>query len=235
MDKHLEDQLEMIKKEIPQINPNLKSKIYNQAVSSSKMNVSKCNRSFFTNTFKIALASVIIVFTLLIGLIINNFNIDGNSSQIPPSNSQPLDKDPNGNSGGSESSIKPSYVNKNMTLECAQAIFTEEYDIITVCIKNKKNTAYLYLFDNDNLLIDVKLNNGEAEIKKSASSEAYYSISIENSNTKYHYVDLYYPRGTYANNEIKANFQLSYSLSQTADKYKYELSIKNIIMQRSSN
>ncbi len=232
MDKHLEEQLENINSNIPKVNPNLKGKIYYQVVTSSKMNNHKCNHSFFTKHFKIALTSVIVVFILFIGLILSNYPIfekDFNSDAVPPFDSSSVDGSIN------DSEIIPSDpVNLNFSINCVQAIFTEDYDIVTVCVKNKVKHLYLCLFDYQSTLLDVKLNNGEAFIDHMTGSSG-FSISINNLNTRYHYIDLYYPKNTFSSEESVVDFLMAYSSSTTAIKYKYELRLNNIIMQRSNS
>lgn len=218
MKDKIEEQLENIKLHIPKINSNLQHQIYDFASTSINAKP-KRSFSFFTKSFKIALTSLVIGVVITIGFILYGYSISNDSNM---SNDQ---------------SNVPSFVpnNDKICLSCEQAILTEEYDIVTICVKNKVNNLSMILLKEQSNLLDVKLNNGDAIVENINDSQEGFFVNVYNYNTKYHYFDLYYPKNTFNDENNIVDFFITFSGINSNLKYEYQLILNNVIMQRNGN
>ena len=147
MDNKIDVLLEQIGSDIPKVNPNLSSKIYQTAVNRE----SKKIIPFFKKPFIIAFTSIILFVVTLIGTInlgqaiVSNDIFNGNIFEniMNDNLSKPNTDGPNSSFEGYAPNLSPNTQN-TVFIEHYYSIYTKEYDVVTIIINNKINYQKIY-------------------------------------------------------------------------------------------
>ena len=178
MDNNIDSLLEQISSDVPKVNPYLNNKIYNNAITKKSNN----SISFFKKPLFITFASVLVFIVLIVGTI--------NLANLPF-------YDKNGAGGSQLNSVYVPNLDPNMQntvfIDYHYTVCTNEYSCITLIINNKINYQKIYIKNYGEYIENVKINNGDMEIKEVIiDNETFYEIVFNNSNTSIHYIDLCY-------------------------------------------
>lgn len=224
MDNKIDVLLEQIGSDIPKVNPNLSSKIYQTAVNRE----SKKIIPFFKKPLIISLSSALVVMILLIIILqpgILKFKDDVSDK---------------GNGLDGEIVTNPfvptlSPNNQNTVfIEYNYTIYSNDFDIVTLIINNKINYQRVYLKAYNLTIDDIRLNNGDVVINQvEIKNQKFFEIVFENTNTKIHYLDLCFKKGSIENvlqtqNDYELQFIMYINEVDSEKGYGYEFKPQNI-------
>lgn len=226
MDNNIDILFQEINSDIPKINPNLSAKIYEKAVEKK----SKSIFPFFKKPLIIAFTSVIAIFIVLFGVINlgqkNNKSNVNNDHQDNPGNSDVVDNQfvPN---------LSPTTQN-TVFIDYHYTIYTQTEDLVTLIINNKINYQKIYLKAYNLDINNVKINNGDVELKKvTIENETFFEIVLDNTNTFIHYLNLSFEKGTISNilknqTDFEINFIMYINEVDSTKGYGYKFKIDNV-------
>ena len=138
MDNNIDILLKEINSDIPKINPNLSSKIYEKAIEKKSKNIFP----FFKKPLIITFTSVIAVFIVIFGVLNlgrnDNKNDIGNEPQFSP------DGNLNVNNNQFVPNLSPTTQN-TVFIDYHYTIYTQTDEVVTLIINNKINYQKIYL------------------------------------------------------------------------------------------
>ena len=168
---------EEIGNDIPKVNHILSNKIYSKAIENKQNNF----KSFFFKpivaSMTTALCMVLIFATVILFKSLSLFNPmnQGGSSNV---NSNYLP------------SLSPSE-STTLNMDLHYAVYSNEYDVITVAVNNKVNNQKIYLKSHQYEILRVQLNNGDCLIDEVyIDNELFYCVTFKNINATIHYFDI---------------------------------------------
>lgn len=226
MDNNIDSLFQEIKSDIPKINPNLSTKIYEKAVEKKSNSIFP----FFKKTLIITFTSVIAIFIVLFGVInlghYKNKNDVNNDPQYSPGNDVVIDNQfvPN---------LSPTTQN-TVFIDYHYTLYTQTEEVVTLIINNKINYQKIYLKAYNLEINNVKINNGDVELKKvTIENEIFFEIVLENTNTYIHYLDLSFEKGTISNilknqTDFEINFIMYINEVDSTKGYGYKFKIDNV-------
>ena len=244
MDNKIDVLLEQIGSEIPKVNPNLSSKIYQTAVNSE----SKKFIPFFKKPFIIAFTSIILFVVTLIGTInlgktiVSNDIFNGSIFENILNNNQSKPNTDSDQSAleGYAPNLSPNIQN-TVFIEHYYSIYTKEYDVVTIIINNKINYQKIYIKAYNLNIEDIKINNGEVMIKQvTVDDELFFELTFDNTYTNIHYLDICFKKDA-INNILSFNesFDLGFIMYiNEIDKnkgYGYDFQVRDVIDLREGN
>ena len=190
MANNIDELLKDIGSKTPEINPYLSNKIYTKAKESENKKIIP----FFKKPLIISLSSALVVMILLIIILqpgILKFKDDLSNK---------------GNTLDGETVTNPfvptlSPNNQNTVfIEYNYTIYSNDFDIVTLIINNKINYQRVYLKAYNLTIDDIRLNNGDVVINQvEIEKQKFFEIVLENTNTKIHYLDLCFKKGSIEN------------------------------------
>ena len=227
MDNNIDILLKEINSDIPKINPNLSSKIYEKAIEKKSKNIFP----FFKKPLIITFTSVIAVFIVIFGVLNlgrnDNKNDIGNEPQFSP------DGNLNVNNNQFVPNLSPTTQN-TVFIDYHYTIYTQTDEVVTLIINNKINYQKIYLKAYNLEINNVKINNGDVELKKvTIKNETFFEIVLDNTNTYIHYLDLSFEKGTISNilkdqTDFEINFIMYINEVDSTKGYGYEFKIDNV-------
>lgn len=183
---HIDHLLEEIGNDIPKVNHILSNKIYSKAIENKQNNF----KSFFFKpivaSMTTALCMVLIFATVILFKSLSLFN--------------PMNQ---GGSSNANSNYLPSLSPSESTtlnMDLHYAVYSNEYDVITVAANNKVNNQKIYLKSHQYEILSVQLNNGDCLIDEVyIDNELFYCVTFKNKNATIHYFDICFEKGTFNN------------------------------------
>ncbi|MBQ4570196.1 MAG: hypothetical protein IJB21_00715 [Bacilli bacterium] len=227
MDNNIDILLKEINSDIPKINPNLSSKIYEKAIEKKSKNIFP----FFKKPLIITFTSVIAVFIVIFGVLNlgrnDNKNDIGNEPQFSPGGNLDV------NNNQFVPNLSPTTQN-TVFIDYHYTIYTETDEVVTLIINNKINYQKIYLKAYNLEINNVKINNGDVELKKvTIENETFFEIVLDNTNTYIHYLDLSFEKGTISNilkdqTDFEINFIMYINEVDSTKGYGYKFKIDNV-------
>lgn len=227
MDNNIDILLKEINSDIPKINPNLSSKIYEKAIEKKSKNIFP----FFKKPLIITFTSVIAVFIVIFGVLNlgrnNNKNDIGNKPQFSPDGNLDV------NNNQFVPNLSPTTQN-TVFIDYHYTIYTQTDEVVTLIINNKINYQKIYLKAYNLEINNVKINNGDVELKKvTIENETFFEIVLDNTNTYIHYLDLSFEKGTISNilkdrTDFEINFIMYINEVDSTKGYGYKFKIDNV-------
>lgn len=227
MDNNIDILLKEINSDIPKINPNLSSKIYEKAIEKKSKNIFP----FFKKPLIITFTSVIAVFIVIFGVLNlgrnNNKNDIGNEPQFSPDGNLDV------NNNQFVPNLSPTTQN-TVFIDYHYTIYTQTDEVVTLIINNKINYQKIYLKAYNLEINNVKINNGDVELKKvTIKNETFFEIVLDNTNTYIHYLDLSFEKGTISNilkdqTDFEINFIMYINEVDSTKGYGYKFKIDNV-------
>ena len=227
MDNNIDILLKEINSDIPKINPNLSSKIYEKAIEKK----SKYIFPFFKKPLIITFTSVIAVFIVIFGVLNlgrnDNKNDIGNEPQFSPGGNLDV------NNNQFVPNLSPTTQN-TVFIDYHYTIYTQTDEVVTLIINNKINYQKIYLKAYNLEINNVKINNGDVELKKvTIKNETFFEIVLDNTNTYIHYLDLSFEKGTISNilkdqTDFEINFIMYINEVDSTKGYGYKFKIDNV-------
>lgn len=241
MDNNIDSLLKDIQSDIPKVNPNLSTKIYEKALQKDSKSIFPFFKKPLIISFTTIIAVVIVLFGIvkLGGLTSSKNNFDDINNNIQGDHGNENNSDIN-NTPGSSEDIKPFIPNLSPSMQNTvfidyhYTVYTPYKDVITLIINNKINYQKIYLKAYNLEIDDVTLNNGEVEIKEvMIENEVFFEIIFDNSNTSIHYIDLSFEKGTISSilekqNNYKMLFIMYINEVDAEKGYGYEFSIDEV-------
>lgn len=244
MDNKIDLLLEQIGSEIPKVNPNLSSKIYQTAVNRE----SKKIIPFFKKPFIIAFTSIILFVVTLFGTInlgktiVSNGIFDGSifDNIMNDNPSKPNTDNPNSSFEGYAPNLSPNTQN-TVFIEHYYSIYTKEFDVVTIIINNKINYQKVYIKAYNLNIEDIKVNNGEVTIKKvNVDDELFFELAFDNTYTNIHYLDICFKKDAIKNilsftERFELGFIMYINEINKNKGYGYDFQVSDVIDLREGN
>ena len=227
MDNNIDILLKEINSDIPKINPNLSSKIYEKAIEKKSKNIFP----FFKKPLIITFTSVIAVFIVIFGV----FNLGHNKQTGDHNNDSQFGTNDNLDVNNNQfvPNLSPTTQN-TVFIDYHYTIYTQTDEVVTLIINNKLNYQKIYLKAYNLEINNVKINNGDIELKKvTIENEVFFEIVLENTNTYIHYLDLSFEKGMISSildnqADFEINFIMYINEVDSTKGYGYKFKIDNV-------
>lgn len=241
MDNKIDVLLKEIGSDVPKINPTLSSKIYNKALDSE----SRKTIPFFKKPLIIAFTSLIIFVVTLTGFIkLGNVIKESGFSSLESVNGVDSPAKDFENSFGGTNQFVPNLsptVQNTVFIDYHYAIYTSNYDIVTIIVNNKINYQKVYIKSYNLKIDDLKVNNGDVTISQVIiENELFFEIVFNNKNTSIHYLDLCFEKGKIENilsnqSNFKIGFVMYINEVNVNEGYGYDFKVENVFDIREGN